>query len=124
MVAHVLAAVSPVVDLTPVLLGQEAAPIRTLYWASLSNRGSRSEAVREGDWKLVVQHPNARPGSFEHEQIELFHLQRDPGEKSNVADDHPQRAAAMLKQLKNWYAETQRTATPQPGGWLQQPTKR
>ena len=25
----------------------------------------------------------------------------------------------MLKQLKDWFADTQRTATPQPGGWLE-----
>ena len=27
----------------------------------------------------------------------------------------------MLKQIKAWYADTQKTATPQPGGWILKP---
>jgi arylsulfatase A-like enzyme len=103
--------------LSPLLLRGESPAPRPLYWASLSNRGNRSEAMRDGAWKLVVQHPNADPGTFEHEKVELYNLHNDPGEKTDVADDHPRQIATMLKQLKQWYAETQQTATPQPGGW-------
>jgi arylsulfatase A-like enzyme len=38
-------------------------------------------------------------------------------EKTNLARAEPDRAAAMLTRLKAWYNDTQRTATPQPGGW-------
>lgn len=106
------------IDLSALLLDQQPLPARPLFWASLSNRGARSEAMREGEWKLVVNHPQARPGTFDNERIELYHLARDPSEQMNVADRHPDRAAHMLKQLKDWYASTQKTATPQPGGWL------
>ena len=105
------------VDLSPILLRQETLASRPLYWASLSNSGNRSEALREGAWKLVVQHPNAAPGSFENEKVELYHLLNDPGEQLNVAAEHPKLSETMLEQLKQWYAETQRTATPQQGGW-------
>ena len=109
------------IDLSPVLFEQKALPVRPLFWADLSNDGSRSEALRDGPWKLVVQHPKAKPGTFENDAIELFNLTNDEGEKTNLAAKHPQRAAAMLKQLKAWYADTQETASPQPGGWIRKP---
>lgn len=105
------------VDLSPVLLEGKALPERPLYWASLSNRGSRAEAMRDGPWKLVVQHPKAKPGSFENEQVELYRLDQDPSEETDLAEKHPKQAAQLLRRLKDWYADTQRTATKQPGGW-------
>ena len=107
------------VDFSPVFLRQESLKPRPLFWASLSNNGRRSEAMRDGPWKLVVNHPKARPGTFENEKVELYHLGNDPKEETNLATAHADKAAKMLKQLKAWYADTQRTATPQPGGWLQ-----
>ena len=62
-----------------------------------------------------MQHPKAKPGTFANERIELFRLDKDTGEEDNLAEKEPKRAAAMLKQLKAWYAETQET-TYQPGG--------
>ena len=107
------------VDLSPALLKRQPLPERPLYWASLSNGGDRAEAMRDGPWKLVVHHPKARKGSFDNEQVELYRLDRDPSEKTDLAAEEADRAAAMLTQLKAWYADTQRTATPQPGGWLE-----
>ncbi len=108
------------IDLTPALLRQAALPVRPLYWASMSNSGRRSEAMRDGSWKLVVRHPNATPGTFENERLELYDLAQDPSEKSDLAGDFPERAEAMSKRLKLWFEETQRDATPQRGGWLAQ----
>ena len=84
----------------------------------MSNRGGRSEAMRDGVWKLVVQHPKAKPGTFENEKAELYRLDRDPSEKTNLARRQPERVATMLESLKAWYADTQDTATKQAGGWL------
>ena len=106
------------VDFSPVFLRGEPLESRPLYWASLSNNGRRSEAMRDGDWKLVVQHPKAKPGTFDNEQVALYRLDRDPSEKTNVANQNSEQAGKMLKRLKAWYADTQKTATPQPGGWL------
>ncbi|WPP51977.1 sulfatase-like hydrolase/transferase [Catalinimonas niigatensis] len=106
------------IDLSPMLLEQAPLPVRPLFWAHLSNNGNRSEAVRHGSWKLVVQHDGAKPGTFENESIELFNLTTDESEKTNLADKYPERAAAMLKNIKDWYAEMQKNATAQPGGWL------
>ncbi len=105
------------IDLSPVLLSQQSLAERPLYWASLGNGGSRAEAMRDGPWKLVVNHPKARKGSFENEQVELYRLDRDPSEKTDLAGAEPDQASTMLKQLKAWYADTQKNATPQLGGW-------
>ncbi len=107
------------IDLSPVIFDQKKdLQSRPLYWASLSNNGARSEALRDGPWKLVVQHPKAKPGTFANEQVELFRLDKDISENINLAAEEPKRAADMLKQIKAWYADTQKTATPQPGGWI------
>ena len=66
----------------------------------------------------MVQHPKAKPGTFENEQVALYNLSTDEGEKNNLAANQPERAADMLERIKAWYAEMQETATPQPGGWL------
>ncbi|WP_182866621.1 sulfatase-like hydrolase/transferase [Rhodopirellula sp. JC639] len=105
------------IDLSPLLLDRDALPSRPLFWASLSNRGERSEAMREGPWKLVVRHPKAAPGSFDNETVALYRLDHDPAEQTDLSARHAERASAMLKRLKAWYADTQRTATEQPGGW-------
>ena len=105
------------VDLSGLLLGGKTPPARPLFWAALSNNGARQEAMRDGPWKLVVNHPDAKPGSFAHEQVELYRLDQDPSEKTDLAKSAPDQAAALLLRLKAWYADTQRTATPQPGGW-------
>ena len=106
------------VDFSPVIFEGKTLPQRPLYWASMGNGGNRAEAMRDGEWKLVVQHPKATPGTFENEKVELYHLANDPSEETDLAKEQPEKAAAMLKQLKAWYQETQDTATPQPGGWL------
>ncbi|MDB4385102.1 sulfatase-like hydrolase/transferase [Opitutaceae bacterium] len=107
------------VNLSPAIFDQLPMPDRPLYWADLSNQGSRSEAMREGPWKLVVQHPGAAEGTYENETLELYHLGRDPSEKNDLATQEPQRTARMLQQLKAWLADTKRTQTPQPGGWIE-----
>ncbi len=105
------------IDISPVLLKNAKLPPRPLFWASLSNRGGRSEAMRDGPWKLVVQHPKAQPGTFENPVVELYRLDRDPGETENLATKESDVAETMRQQLLDWYAELQSTATPQPGGW-------
>jgi arylsulfatase A-like enzyme len=102
------------------LLDNQSLPHRYLFWADLNNRGRRSEAMRDGPWKLVVTHPDATPGTFENERIELFRLDKDPGEKNNLAETENDRAIKMLVTLKQWYKDVTRSATPQAGGWLKE----
>jgi arylsulfatase A-like enzyme len=44
---------------------------------------------------------------------------KEDGYVTDLADAEPDRAADMLKRLKSWYADTQKNATPQLGGWLE-----
>ncbi len=106
-------------DLSPLLFENKPTPNRPLFWASLSNNGNRSEAIREGPWKLVRLHPDAKAGTYENEVIELYRLDRDSKESNNLARRNRGRTARMLKQLKEWLADTEQTATPQPGSWLE-----
>jgi arylsulfatase A-like enzyme len=108
------------VDFSSVFLDRASLESRPLYWASRSNGGARSEAMRDGKWKLVVHHPRAKPGTFENEKVELFHLGNDPKEQTDVSADNPQVTARMLTHLKVWYVDTRQDATRQPGGWLNQ----
>ncbi len=96
------------VDLSVVLRGDLAASPRTtfLYYY----RGNALEAVRKGNWKLVLQHPGRsylgqRPGengmggrSPENVMVyeALYDLRRDPGEQYDIKGYYPER----VKELK------------------------
>jgi arylsulfatase A-like enzyme len=67
-------------------LTREASPRpRQLYWAGT---GFRTKAVRDGDWKLVLQVQSAK--------VELFNLAKDPYEESDLSLKEPGR----VEQLK------------------------
>ena len=106
------------VDMSPVLVEQQSLPDRPLYWASLSNRGSRAEAMRDGPWKLNVFHPKATPGTFENPKFELYRLDEDPSESTDLSGKFPDRARRMAQQITEWYRETTASSPEQPGGWL------
>jgi arylsulfatase A-like enzyme len=50
-------------------------------------------AVRQGDWKLVWQ--ATRPS-----RVELFNLAQDPAEKTNLADQTPQKVAELQQRIE------------------------
>ena len=82
------------ISLVPTLVGKpdEQKAHEHLYWEFYEQRGAR--AVRMGDWK-AVRKPLAGG------TVELYDLKKDPGEKDNVAADHPELAAkaeAIMKQ--------------------------
>lgn len=51
-------------------------------------------AVREGDWKLFT--------SFDGETVELYNIPKDPEERSNVADEHPETVEGLRKMALDW----------------------
>lgn len=74
------------------LRGQQKPRPRPLYWAGT---GFESHAVRDGDWKLLVNHPNGKS--------ELFNLALDPYEKSDLAAKEPEqtrRLQALLDEFR------------------------
>ncbi len=83
------------IDLAPVLSGRGAAPDRDhLYWEY--HAGGGLQAVRMNRWKGVRNGVHRDP----EVPLELFDLEIDPTESSDVASDHPEIAARLLEIMK------------------------
>jgi arylsulfatase A-like enzyme len=88
------------VSLVPLLTGGTIAD-RPLFWhyPHYGNQGgSPGGAIREGDWKLIEW--------YEDGKLELYDLANDLSEQHNLAQAHPERAAAMRTKLARWRQET------------------
>ena len=79
------------VDLLPYLRGQrgQERPHETLYWRAVL----QGAAIRDGDWKLL-RLPDRPP--------ELYDLAKDVSEKTNLAQQHPEKVAALMAKLHAW----------------------
>lgn len=62
-------------------------------------------AVRTGDWKLLEY--------LEDGRVELYNLKDDPGEKTDLAAQMPDKAASILKRLHHWRTQAG-VASPTP----------
>jgi arylsulfatase A-like enzyme len=72
------------------LKGGPAPKRESFYWEL--HEGKPIQAVRFGDWKAVKNGPQAK--------VELYDLAKDPGERTNLAADHPaqvEKALALMK---------------------------
>lgn len=100
-------------NLLPVLQG---APYPTpLRLATVQNTNPQKFALRQGDWVLIntsqgsakkepsayLQHFGLKPFSPEDTCL-LFNLKKDPGQKHNLADKHPQRVENMNTLLQKY----------------------
>lgn len=61
-------------------------------WAYINK--SPQLAIREGKWKLLMNPDKSR--------IELYDLNRDPGEVDNIADNNPKISERLSKKLLEW----------------------
>ena len=91
------------VSLTPAFANQ--ALLRgPIYWEHEGNR-----AVREGKWKLVAK----RPTGGQSANWELYDIEADRSELTNLANKHPERVERMARM---WQAYAERTGVfPWPG---------
>ena len=93
-------------DLSGLLKDPDAGLEReALYWyyPHYDLRGARPGGViRAGDWKLIERYDNG--------QIELFNLEEDPGEKTDLAGKMPDQAARLKRMLAAWRREMNVTA--------------
>jgi arylsulfatase B len=80
------------VDVLDVLLGRKAAPDRAFYLGD--------GALVTQEWKLVKN--------------QLFRIDRDPGETTDVAQQHPKVVARLQEQMKAFRAIESRERLP---GW-------
>lgn len=85
--------------------GARQASPRALYWHFPGYLGAAGDtwrttpggAIREGDWKLLE--------FFEDGRLELYHLRDDIGERRNLAEIQPERAAQLRAKLVSWRKE-------------------
>lgn len=88
------------IDLIWLLTENNTPPARPLYWHQphYMNQGSRPcGAIREGYWKLIEHYENGK--------LELFNLEKDIGETTDVSAKEPNRVAEMRGKLEKWRRE-------------------
>lgn len=96
------------VSLAPVLRGGAPPKRDALYWhyPHYSNQGGvPSGAIRKGDYKLIEFYEDGR--------LELFNLKDDIGERRNLVNKEPRKAAELRAQLDRW-RKSVRAAMPAP----------
>ncbi len=93
-------------DVSSVLLKGDKRHERTYFYY----RGTRLFAVRYGPWKahFMSQAGYGMPKPKKHDPPLLYHLERDPSEKYNVADKHPE----MLEKIEALVQEHRSDLTP------------
>ncbi|MET4707552.1 sulfatase-like hydrolase/transferase [Endozoicomonas lisbonensis] len=92
------------VNLLPYLKGEKTQlEDRFLFWEN-----SRSSAIRDRDWKLIVpnkHHKNANP--------QLFNISEDIGEQNNLFRKHPGEVKRLQQAFDKWNADNE----PSKWGW-------
>jgi len=84
------------ISMVPTLLGKDGQKKHDyLYW-EFYERGGK-QAIRKGKWKAVRLGVGKNPEA----PIELYDLSQDIGEKSNVADKHPEVVKEMTALMKS-----------------------
>lgn len=66
----------------------------------------------KGDWKLHQY--------FEDGGLELYHLAQDPGERTNLLDQHPEQADELHQLLLEWHAQTRAPIPTAPNPLFQE----
>ena len=99
------------VDLTPHLLGEAPLDTRRRLWLSSPRRTSEPDrsapagsglGLRVGPWKLIRSRDRA----------ELYNLERDAGERQNLAAREPDRVESLSALLDVWLERQKAKAPP------------
>ncbi len=95
-------------DLRPALFGTGPSPRDTMFYY----RGAQLYAVRKGPYKIhfTTQTGYGPDRPVKHDPPQLYHLGHDPSEKYDIAKDHPDVIAAIMKEVE----EHRRTLKPAP----------
>lgn len=100
------------IDLRPILLGEGDVPgDRSLYWEYHASGGS--QAARKGPWKAIRRKVHVDPSA----PVELYRLDVDPNETTDVAETHPEIVAEMLAFMTSSHTASvvERWNIPAPG---------
>lgn len=77
-----------------------------LFWSHDNQR-----SVRQGDWKLILNPPQF-PGEPVADKVWLSNLEADRAEKTNLANQQPERVKQLLLKLRAWEQEVKLTPAP------------
>jgi arylsulfatase A-like enzyme len=84
------------VDAIDAFLGRSFERDRPMFWHNpTAKRRGPQQAIREGPWKLLME-PD---GTL----TELYHLENDIGESTNLAVANPEMAAQLRARLRAWH---------------------
>jgi arylsulfatase A-like enzyme len=83
-------------DLMPLLRGEGPSLRHELFYL----QGAVPEALRVDAWKLRVVEPPGRGAAAPATTPELYDLERDPGERLDVAREHPDVVARLRARLE------------------------
>lgn len=102
------------INLSSILEGKTEKLDRPLYWHfpiylqanNVNNNENRDSlfrtrpgsVIRYGEWKLHYY--------FENDEVELYNLAQDIGERNNLAIKEPEKKGEMMNYLKKWWNET------------------
>ncbi|MFH4968334.1 sulfatase [Gaetbulibacter sp. M240] len=102
------------INLSSILEGKTEKLDRPLYWHfpiylqayNVNNNENRDSlfrtrpgsVIRYGEWKLHYY--------FENDEVELYNLAQDIGERNNLAIKEPEKKEEMMDYLKKWWNET------------------
>jgi len=86
-------------SLMAALRGRKMPPPEYLFW----NDMGQQSVLYQGRWKLIIEggwyvHTSKEPGLA----LELYDLENDPTELTNVADGHPQLVAQLQRECDAW----------------------
>lgn len=82
-------------SLLPILTGEKFEQERPLYWEFYEGEGAPKQATRDGNWKLIRNHFT----KLGKQTLELFDLESDLKETTNVANEHPAIVQEMIHLL-------------------------
>ncbi len=86
------------VSLMPLLKGEVRSLDRDLFWhyPHYSNQGGfPGGAIRSGSYKLIERYEDGR--------VHLYDLSHDPGERTDIASNHPEMVNELRDRLHAWY---------------------
>jgi len=83
-------------DVFPMIAHGAKSPHDTIFWANADQR-----AIRRGKWKLILN-PKTDPGETIAEKVFLADMEKDPGEKTNLADKNPDLVKELGSMIEAW----------------------
>jgi arylsulfatase A len=84
---------------------QAQSPHPEFYWQSLGTKENPQWAVREGDWKLLHNPIQSKPGDTDDRHYMLINLKTDRSETTNLASKYPDIVQRLHQKYQSWIKE-------------------